>query len=375
MSSCADDEESINETNGQVVPKAKQTENINVYLRLRPSKEYCELYKYKENSVIIPKVSQQAVHTEEHYKFTSILNDCTSQKEIYNEIVRPVLSNDRLFDCRGCTFASYGVSSSGKTYTILGDSAPGLVPRAITQIFSEYKTVIAPFPCVKIVNDQISLLDDSNVEYEVELLSEFINESSKLNKGKIMKNWSHEDINSEHMFKAQEDIENKIQRLYVWFSFVEIYNEKITDLLSNNKNTVRPLKIFSNHGNSYIQGSTWLYAENIETAFSILSYGLNKIKYASTGINDHSSRSHTILIMNLIAETGIDYQFSSFKFCDLAGAERVKKTNNIGKYNYFIEFKEHFQIIPPMNVFCIFFFKLMRNNLNDNFPLQFIKFS
>jgi kinesin family protein 20 len=32
----------------------------------------------------------------------------------------------------------------------------------------------------------------------------------------------------------------------------------------------------------------------------------------------------------MIAESNMEYQFSSFKFCDLAGAERVKNTGNIG---------------------------------------------
>jgi kinesin family protein 20 len=32
----------------------------------------------------------------------------------------------------------------------------------------------------------------------------------------------------------------------------------------------------------------------------------------------------------MIAESGMEYQLSSFKFCDLAGAERTKKTGNMG---------------------------------------------
>lgn len=311
------------------IPKAKHIENINVFLRLRPVKELCNFYKFNDNTVIIPQASQLNNHstsTEKHYQFTSILNDNVNQIQIYDKIVRPILKNP--FDIRGSTFASYGVSYSGKTYTILGDISAGLVPRAIAQIFTEYKSVIAPFPCAKILHDQISILSDENVEYEIDTLNEFLSESSKLTKGKILKNWSHEEINAEHDFK--DNMDSKIDRLYVWLSFVEIYNEKITDLLGSSKTTVNQLKIFSNSGNSYIHGATWLFAANIETAFNILRYGLNRIRYAATGINDHSSRSHTILIINLIAESNMEYQFSSFKFCDLAGAERVKKTGNAG---------------------------------------------
>lgn len=300
-----------------------------MFLRLKPYNRPAEdLYKFTDNTVILSQTLQQGPqNAERHYKFTSVLDENVNQVEIYNKIVRPVLTKP--FDIRGSTFASYGVSSSGKTYTVLGDTSAGLVPRAITQIFTEYQSIVAPFPCAKIVKDQISILDDSTVEYEMEVTQDFLTESAKLTKGK-MKNWSPDEIIKEHDFKGIDDIDKDISRLYIWISFVEIYNEEITDLLSNIKSTTRKLKIFSNGGNSYINGLTWLHVPDIKTAFKLLHFGLNKIKYAATGMNDQSSRSHTILTLNMIAEQNMEYQFSSFKFCDLAGAERIKKTGNVG---------------------------------------------
>jgi kinesin family protein 20 len=277
--------------------------------------------------------ANQNVCTEKHYTFTSVLNSGVKQIDIYDEIVRPIICDP--FSSRGSTFTSYGVSNSGKTHTILGTvESPGIVPRAITQIFTEFESVIAPYPCVKIMNDNITIMNDANVEYEIEATLDYLRNMKRLNhkSSKALQTWSHDNIKGEHNFKVKDCTAEMIDRLYVWVSFVEIYNEKITDLLSYQKNStlLRPLKVFSNNGNSYINGLTWLFVSSIDDVLEILSYGLNKVSYASTGVNDHSSRSHTIFTINLIAEYSMEYQFASFKFCDLAGAERTKKTGNIG---------------------------------------------
>lgn len=66
-------------------------------------------------------------------------------------------------------------------------------------------------------------------------------------------------------------------------------------------------------------------------AIELLHHGLRKVKYASTGINSNSSRSHTIFTISMISECASNYEFSNFKFCDLAGAERISKTGNVGE--------------------------------------------
>lgn len=66
-------------------------------------------------------------------------------------------------------------------------------------------------------------------------------------------------------------------------------------------------------------------------AFQILEYGLQYLQYASTLINSHSSRSHSIFSIKL-AQISADGEksLSTINFCDLAGSERLKKTLNIG---------------------------------------------
>jgi hypothetical protein len=49
-------------------------------------------------------------------------------------------------------------------YTILSEQSAGIVPRALSQIFSEYQNGIAQCPCFRVHNDQIEPLNDDEVE-------------------------------------------------------------------------------------------------------------------------------------------------------------------------------------------------------------------
>ena len=103
------------------------------------------------------------------------------------------------------------------------------------------------------------------------------------------------------------------------------------DLLTlSNRTTIRPLNIISNSGNSYIKGLTSVFVSSIEDAMEVLQFGLRRVRYSETGINSNSSRSHTIFMMTVIKNVSFSFTYSTYKFCDLAGAERVKKTHNTG---------------------------------------------
>lgn len=168
---------------------------------------------------------------------------------------------------------------------------------------------------------------------------DFLHESRAYNKEKALQDSWKLGIQAEHQFEPKH-IAASHQQIFIWVSFVEIYNEKIIDLFKSQKlapgasattTTIpRALKIISNNRNSYVHGLTWLHVSTLAKALELLQAGLRRVNYAATGMNKHSSRSHTIFTINVIAECDSNYEFSSFKFCDLAGAERVSKTGNVG---------------------------------------------
>lgn len=309
-------------------------ETINVFLRLKP----CDIpdhYRFDRDTVILkgvqPAYQQQTV--ERMYKFTSIMNSDTDQATVYNSCVRPILSEP--FSSQGAVFSTYGVSNSGKTYTILGENEAGLVPRALAQIFTQFEKQIAVYPCIKVEKDDIAILNDGQVEEEINATQDYLAESRKLSKGMLMfESWTKA-IKEDHQFESKESTLVP-QQIYIWLSFLEIYNEKMIDLFNRQKSgstatNGRPLKIFSNHQNSFVQGLTWLSVSNLGDALELLQHGLRQVNYAATGLNAHSSRSHTVFTINIISECDLSYELSSYKFCDLAGAERISKTGAEGE--------------------------------------------
>lgn len=121
--------------------------------------------------------------------------------------------------------------------------------------------------------------------------------------------------------------------LGVFVSFAEIYNEHIYDLLMPQRGKHREILQLGNHKETtYIKNLTMVPVSTGLQAFQILQYGLRNLKYAATGINNHSSRSHCIFTIKLVQASEYEdgYNVGYFNFCDLAGSERVKKTLNVG---------------------------------------------
>lgn len=118
-----------------------------------------------------------------------------------------------------------------------------------------------------------------------------------------------------------------------WITFAEIYNENIHDLLSSNSTTNKEkLKLGCVNGQTYVKDLKFVHVTSGLEAYQVLQYGLHRLNYAKTNIHDHSSRSHSIFTIWLAqtAQTGEDSHVCHFNFCDLAGAERSKKTLNVG---------------------------------------------
>jgi hypothetical protein len=85
-----------------------------------------------------PKTSQayRSTGTATAFRFSRIFRPSTQQEELFQETTRPVLA--AAMDGKSGLVFAYGVTNSGKTYTITGtDAEPGVLPRALRYIARE----------------------------------------------------------------------------------------------------------------------------------------------------------------------------------------------------------------------------------------------
>jgi kinesin family protein 3/17 len=116
----------------------------------------------------------------------------------------------------------------------------------------------------------------------------------------------------------------------VTMQYVEIYNEQIRDLLAS-KPTQGSLVIHEDPNKGfYIQGVEIRTVETIEDLFKYQDEGKRRRVTHSTLMNDESSRSHSIMTLNIETLTEIEggshVRCARLNLVDLAGSERVAKT-------------------------------------------------
>lgn len=113
--------------------------------------------------------------------------------------------------------------------------------------------------------------------------------------------------------------------------YVEIYNDKIRDLLNPSSADLSIRQ--DNAGRTFVDAQETL-VETLEDAMGVLDRGQSARAVGHTNMNAHSSRSHTVftLLIESKAVDGLDASFraSSLNLVDLAGSERLKSTGAAG---------------------------------------------
>ncbi|KAI8901502.1 P-loop containing nucleoside triphosphate hydrolase protein [Globomyces pollinis-pini] len=117
-------------------------------------------------------------------------------------------------------------------------------------------------------------------------------------------------------------------------SYLEIYNEKIFDLLDTTTRTKpNTLELRETAGKEIVvSGITTVSISTINDFKKYHQTALNKRSTASTNLNEHSSRSHFILqlLIKTTSENRKSRLSSKLHLIDLAGSEDNKRTGNSG---------------------------------------------
>ncbi|XP_072294433.1 kinesin-like protein KIF14 isoform X1 [Eucyclogobius newberryi] len=259
---------------------------VTVAVRVRPfnTREKTE----KALQVIYMNGQETVVHhpdTKQSYSFTYDFSFCSvdsgasafaSQQRIYETLARPLLH--RAFEGYNTCLFAYGQTGSGKSYTMMGfgDQA-GIIPRFCADLFSE-----------------LSSMKNEKVNCHVEM------------------------------------------------SYFEVYNEKIHDLLITRDDPNQrqmPLRVREHpvHG-PFVEELSANVVGCYNDIQGWLKLGNKQRATAATGMNDKSSRSHSVLTLvmtqtktELVEGEEHDHSITSkINLVDLAGSERCNSAKTSG---------------------------------------------
>ncbi|KAK7081601.1 hypothetical protein SK128_019046 [Halocaridina rubra] len=204
------------------------------------------------------------------YKFDRVFGMDCNNEDIYCSIAEGIIES-ALAGFNATIFA-YGQTSSGKTYTMMGDKQePGIIPLAIRNIF--------------------------------------------------------------------QSIENNPDREYlIRVSYMEIYNETITDLLASRDQKGKGLAVREDiSGNVYVADLKEECINSEEMLLAIMKKGNKNRHVAASNMNDRSSRSHAIFRLILESrersegdDSDVAVTVSHLNLVDLAGSENASQTGATG---------------------------------------------
>ena len=138
-----------------------------------------------------------------------------------------------------------------------------------------------------------------------------------------------------HIFGCIDDSSGG-KRFLVRCSYLEIYMEKILDLLGSDHSTNHEIKEDPQKGIS-VKNLTTVIVKSIDEIEKIMKAGSKNRKLAATKMNAESSRSHSIFSIYIeTSEEAADTQEMRFRagklhLVDLAGSERQSKTEATGE--------------------------------------------
>ena len=298
------------------------TEKVRVCVRIRPFLHY-ENGTQSESPLIVDKDDERKISIGKGVNYYTsyydkIFFDNSTQEDVYEYIDICKLDSQRGINC---TILAYGQTGSGKTYTIFGDkwtSSNGLND-------NEY-----------IIKDEYDFVYNKNISYDSEHQGNGIIP-------RLVYDYFHPSGND-------NDSSTNISNYDITVSFVQIYNEKVYDLLTdptvyndnNNKpkfriggkhtySTITPIKtphliIKENKAiGVYIENLTQITLYSYEQCMNLLMLGENSRKKRQTTKNEMSSRSHTVFMLMINSKQPNDkgvYTSSRINICDLAGSEK-----------------------------------------------------
>uniref|UniRef100_T1IQI6 Kinesin-like protein n=1 Tax=Strigamia maritima TaxID=126957 RepID=T1IQI6_STRMM len=264
-----------------------KNQNIQVFVRCRPlnlqEKKIPNVYSIVDvntdkREIVVRERPNDKVHMKK-FTFDKVFPPHSEQIDVYKTVVQPLL--DEVLTGYNCTVFAYGQTGTGKTFTMEGAPCIG-----VRNWEDESKAGIIP----RCLHHLFEELGNLNVEYSVRV------------------------------------------------SYIELYNEEVFDLLSpcDDANKLYLYEDSTRKGSVIIKGLEEVVVQNKDDVYEILDRGSEKRKTASTLMNAHSSRSHSVFSVTIhIKENTVDgedlLKTGKLNLVDLAGSENIGRSGAVDK--------------------------------------------
>ena len=359
--------------------------NVEVSIRMRPmnDREIKEgeqlMWRMSSNEIVVkseelaemkqkyPNVRLPTYGTAQSFQFNNCFGPSTTSKQIFDSVAENVI-DEALEGYNGTIFA-YGQTGSGKTFTMMGDNSDDFKKGKVDQsrMFSTQHSQLT----VPLRRNDTCARSKSPVDSNRNTKKRFTAQSKKNIKNErehspiprkvdnVTSTESNTDFQSTEQFNLEDYdgvmtlgmkvIQNKIinqskRNYFLRCSFMEIYCEKVYDLLSDNREELQtPQDVYEDCKNKKfaVFNATEEDIHNLDDVFDIMKKGEANRHFASTKMNHASSRSHTLfrLYIKSIDDMKFEEEGASLlslthlesssimesiqNFVDLAGSERV----------------------------------------------------
>ena len=273
------------------------------------------------------------------YKFDSAFGGDSHQLSIYEASTKPLIP--KLLSGINCTVFAYGATGAGKTHTMSGiendNEHQGIIPRALQDIFdgvsknqssAQEMFDLAQQEKAKVAADKEENEDDEDDD----------------DKDKDSNTKSTKPKSKSQSLKAafDEPEEDRVDEWNVNISYLEVYNEKLYDLLTplptvegQSRKTLEPRED-PRLGVVKVAGLSEVTVETSQDVLKLIAKGSTRRTMESTAANAVSSRSHAVLQVNVSCTKYYSngrkrVTTGTMSLIDLAGSERASATNNRGQ--------------------------------------------
>ncbi|CAI0472575.1 unnamed protein product [Linum tenue] len=259
--------------------------NVQVLLRCRPLSDeeqranvprVISCNEHRREVTVLQSVANKQV--DRVFSFDKVFGPKAQQRSIYDQAIAPIVNE--VLDGFNCTVFAYGQTGTGKTYTMEGGmrNKGGDLPA---------EAGVIP----RAVRQIFDILEAQNADYSMKV------------------------------------------------TFLELYNEEITDLLASEDNSrsiddrqKRPVSLMEDgKGCVVLRGLEEEVVYSANDIYTLLERGAAKRRTADTFLNKHSSRSHSVFSITVhIKESNIGEEelikCGKLNLVDLAGSENISRS-------------------------------------------------